>query len=191
MKARHIASLAIVSSSILAAGVALAGEEKWTLKSPTGISFSEFKDYDSWQMIGSSQPDDGSGCGSSPDPGCIKSILGNRTLVKAYSQGIPFNGKPVPDGAAFAKVEWAKARETVPYAVTVPGNLAEVAFMLKDSKRFPKTDGWGYATFTYDSASDTWKVKGEGTGSDFALPCHACHTIVKDRDFVFTHYPKR
>jgi hypothetical protein len=189
MKRRHIASLAIVSSSIFVAAVVLAAQDKWALRSPTGISFSEFKGYESWTMIGSSQPDDGSGCGSSPDPGCIKSILGNPVLVKAYGEGIPFNGEPVPDGAAFAKIEWAKARETVPYGVTVPGKLAEVAFMLKDSKRFPKTDGWGYATFTYDSANNTWNVK--GSGPDFAVPCHGCHTIVKDRDFVFTSFPKR
>jgi len=191
MQRRHLASWAIVSSSILVAGIGLADGDKWALKSPTGISFSEFKGYESWTMVASSQPDDGSGCGSSPDPGCIKSILGNPVLIKAYSQGIPFNGKPVPDGAAFAKIEWAKSRETVPYAVTVPGKLAEVAFMLKDSKRFPKTDGWGYATFTYDSGSDAWKVKGDGAGPDFAIPCHSCHTVVKDRDFVFTKFPKR
>ncbi len=58
--------------------------------------------------------------------------------------------------------------------------------MLKDSKRFPERDGWGYATFQYDSASDTWKAK-----SDDGAACHACHTLVKARDFVFTHYPKR
>ena len=74
MKGQHIATLAILSTSMFAAGLVGAGEEKWSLKSPTGISFSEFKDYESWMMIGSSQPDDGSGCGSSPDPGCIKSI---------------------------------------------------------------------------------------------------------------------
>jgi hypothetical protein len=189
MKRHHIASMAIVSSSMLVAAIALAAQDKWALKSPSGISFSEFKGYDSWMMISSSQPDDGSGCGSSPNPGCIKSILGNPVLVKAYRDGIPANGKPVPDGAAFAKIEWAKSRETVTYGVIVPGNLAEVAFMLKDSKRFPKTNGWGYATFTYDNASDAWKAKGDSP--DFVYPCHGCHTIVKDNDFVFTEFGKR
>ena len=189
MKGQHIAALAIVSSSIFTAGHVVADEGKWALKSPTGISFSEFKGYESWTMIGSSQPDDGSGCGSSPDPGCIKSILGNATLVKAYSQGIPFNGKPVPDGAAFAKIEWAKARETVPYPVTVPGKLAEVAFMLKDSKRFPNTNGWGYATFRYDAAAGAFTPYGDGP--QFVYACHACHTIVRDNDYVFTEYAPR
>jgi hypothetical protein len=141
-------------------------------------------------MVGPSQADDGSGCGSSPDPGCIKVILGNPAMMKAYADGVPDNGKPVPDGAALTKIEWAKTHNTeAGYGMTVPGNLAEVGFMVKDAKRFPETDGWGYATFTYNAASDTWKPKGDAP--DFVQACHGCHTIVKARDFVFTHYPKR
>ena len=189
MKRRHIASMAIVTSSILAVGSALAAQDRWALKAPNGIAFSEFKDYDSWQMVASSMPDNESGCGTSKAPGCIKSIVGNPVLIKAYGAGIPANGKPVPDGAAFAKIEWSKARLTVPYAAVVPGNLAEISFMLKDSKRFPKTNGWGYATFTYDTATDTWKAKGDNP--DFVNACHGCHTVVQGNDYVFTHYPKR
>lgn len=188
MKRGHITSLTV--ASLVVSGIALAAQDRFALKSPSGITFAEVKGYESWDMISSSMPDDESGCGSSKAPGCIKSIVGNSVLVKAYKEGIPFNGKPVPDGAAFAKIEWAKARDThSPYGAFVPGPLAEVAFMLKDSKRFPQTNGWGYATFQYDTAADTWKVKGENP--DFALACHACHTVVKSRDYVFTDYPKR
>ena len=49
-----------------------------------------------------------------------------------------------------AKVEWLKERKASPYGVTVPGTQTEVSFMVKDSKRFPETNGWGYATFTYE-----------------------------------------
>jgi hypothetical protein len=122
--------------------------------------------------------------------GCIKSILGNPVMIKAFSQGIPVNGKSVPDGAAMTKIEWQKHRDpTLPYGATVPGTLMEVAFMLKDSKRFPDTNGWGYATFRYDAASDTWKAFGDSPA--FAKTCHGCHTVVKAHDFVFTKYPKR
>lgn len=186
MKRHHIASIAVVSSSILVFGIAFAAQDRFTLKSPIGISFSEVKGYERWQMVTSSQADNSSGCGTSKDPGCIKSILGNPVAIEMYAKGIPANGKPVPDGAVFAKIEWEKAHDTVPYGVTVPGNLAEVAFMMKNTKRFPKTDGWGYATFQYDAASDRWTAK-----SDAGASCHACHTIVKARDFLFTHYPKR
>jgi hypothetical protein len=190
MKCPLIASTIIASASVLVVGVTLAAQDRYTLKSPSGISFSEFKGYEQWQLIAPSQADDATGCSTSPDPGCIKAILGNPTMVKAYADGIPENGKAVPDGAAFAKIEWAKTRHSDAGAeMTVPGNLAEVGFMVKDSKRFPNTDGWGYATFKYDIGSDTWRAFGDGL--EFVEACHACHTIVKARDFVFTHYPKR
>jgi Cytochrome P460 len=185
MKRQHIASMVIASASIFVVGITLAAQDKYTLKSPSGISFSEFKGYEAWQTISVAQPDDAGGCGTSPAPGCIKVIVGNPVTIKAYNAGIPANGKSVPDGAAFAKIEWQKGRNPqAAYGVTVPGRYAEVAFMLKDSKRFPKTNGWGYATFQYDAASDTFKVFGDGP--EFVNTCHACHTIVKARDFVFT-----
>ena len=190
MKRQHIASMVIVSASIFVAGITLAAQDRYTLKSPSGISFSEFKGYEAWQAISVSQPDDAGGCGTSPAPGCIKVVVGNPAMIKAYKNGIPANGKSVPDGAVLAKIEWQKARHPgAAYGVTVPGTYAEVAFMLKDSKRFPKTNGWGYATFRYDAASDTFKAFGDVPA--FVNTCHACHTRVKARDFVFTDYPKR
>ena len=110
-------------------------------------------------------------------------------MIKAYSDGIPANGTSVPDGAVMAKIEWAKKTTPPPYAATLPGPLHEVSFMVKDSKRFPGTNGWGYATFTYDEPSGDWKAFGDGPA--FVTKCHACHTIVKTRDFVFTEYPQR
>ena len=89
-----------------------------------------------------------------------------------------------------AKVEWAKKHTSgSPYAVTEPGALIEVSFMVKDSKRFPSTNGWGYAAFRHDARSSTWKAFGESPS--FANTCHACHTRVKARDFVFTSYAQR
>jgi hypothetical protein len=190
MKRLHIVSMVIVLVSLFAIDVTLAAQDRFTLKTPNGIVFSEFKGYETWQMSGSSHPDDASGCASSPEPGCIKSILGNPAMIQAYRQGVPANGKAVPDGAAMVKIEWRKHRDPEsPYGATVPGTLGEVAFMLKDSKRFPDTNGWGYATFKYDAAPDTWKPFGDGPA--FAQTCHGCHTAVKERDFVFTKFEKR
>lgn len=190
MNRRTLATSLLVSCTMVGGGSAMADQDRWTLKAPNGISFSEFKGYERWEMIASSMPDNEGGCGSSKAPGCIKAIAGNPQMIKAYKAGIPENGTAVPDGVVFAKIEWVKAREEVPYGVFVPGELAEVAFMVKDSKRFPATNGWGYATFQYNSASDTWKSK-EGDASFGAAECHGCHTVVKSNDFVFTHYPKR
>jgi mono/diheme cytochrome c family protein len=111
-------------------------------------------------------------------------------MLKAYRDAIPGIGQPGPEGAAMAKVEWQKERKASPYGVTVPGTQTEVSFMVKDSKRFPETNGWGYATFTYDASSDTFKPA--TTNAAFALGCHGCHTAgARARDFVFTNYAKR
>jgi len=194
MKSKSIPAIIIIVALFSVLGImALAAQDRFTLKSPNGISYSEFKGYEAWQAIAPSQPADAGGCGSSPAPGCIKVIVGNPAMINAYKEGFPANGKPVPDGAVLAKIEWQKKIKRAPesaYEVTVPGTYSEVTFMLKDSKRFPKTDGWGYAKFRYDAASDTFKAFGDVP--EFANTCHACHTaFVKARDFVFTDYPKR
>lgn len=188
---RAFVALAIVAACAFAIGV-LAAQDRFTLKSANGIAFSEFKGYESWQVIASSQADAGDGCGTSPDPGCIKSIVGNPVMIKAYSDGMPANGKPVPDGAMMAKIEWAKSRNTsAPYRVTVPGPLAEISFMVKDSKRFPDTNGWGYAKLKYNAATATFTpLKIEP--SETRTTCHECHIRgAKARDFVYTSYALR
>jgi len=193
MKRQYVASMVIVVASTFVVGITLAAQDRFTLKAPNGIAYSEFKDYETWQAIAPSQPADAGGCGSAPPPGCIKVIAGNPAMIKAYKEGFPANGKPVPDGAMLAKIEWAKETLRPPvsaYEVTVPGKYIETTFMLRDSKRFPKTDGWGYASFRYDAKTDTFKAFGDGP--EFANTCHACHTaFVKARDFVFTDYQKR
>jgi hypothetical protein len=76
-----------------------------------------------------------------------------------------------------------------PYSVEVPGTLKSVAFIEKDTKRFPDSSGWGYAQFNYDAASGTFKPFGDA--SSFATKCYKCHTIVKATDYIFTAYPER
>jgi hypothetical protein len=191
MRSRQVTTMIVLSASVFVVSVVLAAQsqDRFTLKAANGIAFSEFRDYDAWQMIATSQPDDASGCGTSK-VGCTKAILGNAAMLKAYRDGIPGNGQAVPEGAAMAKVEWLKERKASPYGVTVPGTQTEVSFMVKDSKRFPETNGWGYATFTYDASSDTFKPA--TTNAAFALGCHGCHTAgARARDFVFTTYAKR
>jgi len=171
-----VALLAVLSS------MALAAQDKYTLKAQNGIAFSEFRGYESWQDVALSHTED-----------VMKIILANSVMINAYKEGIPGNGKPFPEGSMIAKIIWSKkANPVAPFSVMVPDTLKKVQFIVKDSKRFPETSGWGYAEFTYDAASDTFKP-GETYGKDssFEKICYACHTRVKTRDYIFTDYPRR
>ena len=153
------------------------------MKVPGGLAFSEFKGYEAWQAISISS-----------NPKVVAVILGNPVMIDAYRAGIPGNGKSVPDGAKMAKVHWAaKQNEFFPDA-TVPGNLVNVDFMVKDSKRFADGGGWGYAVFDYNAASDTFTpgtTAGTPPQGNDARCGVACHTRAKARDYVFTEYGKR
>jgi hypothetical protein len=77
---------------------------------------------------------------------------------------------------------------------TGPGTLLNVDFMEKDSKRFADSAGWGWAAFEYDAESDTFKpattASNPPQGNDAKCGL-GCHTIAKNRDYVFTEYGKR
>src|SRR2546422_166184 len=69
-------------------------------------------------------------------------------MINAYKKGIPGNGKPFPEGSKIVKIEWSKRKNPAsPYPVMEPDTLKSVAFIEKDSKRFPEMSGWGYAQF--------------------------------------------
>jgi len=173
-----------VPLAVLATGAAMSTQDKYTVKVPNGLAFSEFKGYEGWQTISISH--------NGP---LLAVILGNPAMIGAYKAGIPGNGKPFPDGAKMAKIHWtAKKNETAPGQPLVPGPLHDVDFMVKDSKRFADSGGWGYAAFEYDASTDTFSP---GTTADQppqgndAKCGAACHTIAKQQDYVFTAYPKR
>ena len=97
---------------------------------------------------------------------------------------------PLSSGRHSAK----KPSAEFPATATVPAGVKEVEFMVKDSKRFPDTHGWGYAEFEYDDAADTFRP-GNSTDkppqANNAKCGFACHTLVTAKDYVFTAYPKR
>jgi hypothetical protein len=184
MKSQRIPSNLIVVVFLLTISIAVAfAQDKYTVRVPNGLAFSEFRGYESWQLISISQDGDH-----------VAAILGNPLMIKAYQEGIPGNGKPFPDGARMAKIHWTpKKMETFP-AATVPGTQHDADFMVKDSKRFADSGGWGWAAFEYDAASDTFRPGNSSDkppqGNDAKCGL-ACHTIVKTRDYVFTQYATR
>src|SRR5277367_2620551 len=153
MKSKMMAMIAAMAGVLaVMGGWAIAAQDKYTVKVPNGLAFSEFKGYEDWQVVGPSQTDAES---------VMRVILANPVMMKAYREGIPANGKPFPDGSKMAKIEWEPRKITAaPFSEkepdTVPGPLTEVEFMEKDSKRFPDTKGWGYAAFKYDAAADAF-----------------------------------
>jgi Cytochrome P460 len=173
-----------VALTMLAAAAAISGQDKYSLKVPGGLAFSEFEGYESWQSIAVSHNGDK-----------LALILGNPRMIDAYKAGFPVNGKPFPDGAKMAKIHWIASKSaTEPGQPFVPGTQHDVDFMVKDSKRFPDSGGWGYAEFEYDAATDTFRP---GTlddkppqGNDARCGA-ACHTVAKARDYVFTEYQRR
>jgi hypothetical protein len=162
---------------------AISAPDKYTVKVPNGLGFSEFRGYEAWPVISVSRSEK-----------ALAVILGNPAMIEAYQAGIPGNGKPFPDGARMAKIHWnPKKLDSFPNA-TVPGTQQNVDFMVKDSKRFADSGGWGYAVFDYDTASDTFTpgtLAGQPPQANDARCGFACHTIVKARDYVFTDYAKR
>ena len=164
-------------------GRAIPAQDKYALKVPNGLAFSEFRGYDAWQVVSISQ-----------DGSLVAAILANPVMIKAYQAGVPGNGKPFPDGSKMVKVHFnLKKMETFPVA-TVPDTQHDVDLMVKDSKRFADSGGWGYAVFEYDAASGKFRLGNLSDkppqGND-AKCGFACHTIVKTRDYVFTEYGKR
>jgi hypothetical protein len=160
-------------------GSAISAQDKYSVQVPGGLAFSEFRGYEGWQAVSVSQTEDK-----------LKVILANPVMVEAYRAGVPGNGKPFPDGAKMAKIEWKpKVNEEAQFAVNVPDTLDGIGFMVRDGKRFPDTGGWGYAQFSYEPASDTYAPHEDYVGD--AKCGHACHEAVAAKDYVFSAYGKR
>jgi hypothetical protein len=158
----------------------IAAPDKYSLKAPNGISFSEIKGYETWQTVAVSRRTDNNE---------LRVILGNPTMIKAYKKGIPGNGKPFPDKSTIVKIGWSERQSADFPAAFEPDVLKRVEFIIKDSKRFPNTSGWGYARFVYDAKTSTFTPYGKD--ASFVQECYECHTTVKQKDFIFTNYPQR
>src|ERR1700723_3369158 len=151
MEGKRILTIPIIAG-LLASSLAISAQDKYTLKVPNGLAFSEFRGYEAWQAVSPSLTD---------STNVMRLIVANPVMIDAYKKGAPGNGKPFPEGSKIAKIEWRPKKLTdAPFSATnpdtVPGDLAAVEFIEKDSKRFPDTHGWGYGTFDYDASSATF-----------------------------------
>ncbi len=152
-------------------------QDKYSLKSPSAIAFSDFRGYEDWAAVSSARQDE-----------ILKVIVANPKMITAYKAGVPGNGQPFPDGSRIVKLQWKQKKSTeAQFAVDVPDVFTQAFVMEKDSKRFPKTGGWGYAVFNYDAVSGKFTADAKSL-SDCG---NACHTAVKAKDYIFHPYEMR
>lgn len=113
----------------------------------------------------------------------IRAILGNDTAINAYREAkLPF-----PEGTVIARIAWRHVpseenNKAFGRAQSfVPGEAPPwyLQFMVKDSKKYAATDGWGYAQFDKE---------GKPGPDEDMKKCHPCHQAIKARDYVFTRY---
>ena len=135
--------------------------------------------YREWQLIAVTRL-------TAPKGSQLRGMLGNDIAIKAYRE----EKLPFPDGAIIAALHWNEASSEENNQVLdkgfpgagiqsfVPGSGVNIQFMVKDSKKYAATGGWGFGDFTNGKPGDEKLMK----------TCFACHVPAKDRDFVFTRY---
>ena len=176
MKRKNKFTIAIATAAFAALGGMAVSADKYALKTPSGIAFSDFKGYEDWAVVSSARTDE-----------VLKVIVANPAMIEAYKAGIPGNGQAFPEGSKIAKLQWKPKKSTeAPFVVDVPDVFTQAFVMEKDSKRFPDSGGWGYALFNYDAASNNFTA--DPSPSDCG---HACHVAVKAKDHIFHPYQKR
>lgn len=155
--------LSVVSASFLFPLPALSDDPA---RSPVfGVTIPQ--DYRTWELVAPSHRTD--------NKDELRAILGNDIAMKAYrAKALPF-----PDGSVLAKLAWQR----VPFAefpgAYVPGKQPRIEFMVKDSRKYASTGGWGFGRF----------VDGKPADEAQHLTCFPCHEAnVKGHDFVFTRY---
>jgi hypothetical protein len=150
--------------ALCAAGVVLADEKP--LPAPNGIELPAY--YKNWRVIGVSERQ---------DKDSLRVIVGNDVAVDAARAG---NTHPWPEGSILGKLAWKNRTHPDWPAATVPGEFVHAEFMIKDSVKYAKTGGWGFARWL------GLEQKPYGQDASFVQECAACHDQVKDNDSVFT-----
>lgn len=123
------------------------------------------KDYRQWQLIAPSM------AGGTLNE--LRVVLGNAKAVEAYDKGT----LPFPDGTVLTKLSWKHVQSPEFATATIPGPSTTVQVMVKDSKQYAATGGWGFGRF----------VNGKPANLAQHQTCFACHqALVKNQDYVFT-----
>lgn len=151
----------VIAFALLAVTFNLMAEEN----NENSAGMGEYKD---WRLFSVSHREDNNS---------MRVILGNYKTIKAVRAG---KTQPWPDGVIFAKVIWKESRHPNWAQAIVPGEFKAAEAMIKDSKKYASTGGWGFAHWQGKKL-----VMHDKETSD---KCFACHTIMKDKDYVFNGY---
>jgi hypothetical protein len=149
-----------------------------------GIKYPE--GYRDWRLISVKQLTGKQLTGAGSELKQLRAQLGNDLAIKAFRDGT----LPFPDGAIIAALHWnevSSEADNQALAAGFPGlglkssfagDAVNVQFMVKESRRYAATGGWGFADFT----------NGKPGNEALHEKCFPCHQPAKDRDYVFTHY---
>ena len=156
-------AVAAVAAASIAASVSLAAGPAPETASPIfGVTIPE--GYRDWKLIAVAHE-------AGLDE--LRGVLGNAIAVKAYEQG----AQPFPDGTILAKLAWKHMALPAPEGAFVTGAATTVQIMVKDSRKYASTGGWGFGRFIDGKPVDEAQHK----------TCFACHeAYAKDHDYVFT-----
>jgi hypothetical protein len=137
-----------------------------SVQAETATDSTEYGDYKDWRILGVSHR---------LEKKFVRAIVGNTTAIHAGREGKIL---PWPDGSIIGKLSWKeKTHPQWPQAV-VPGEFAGAEAMVKDAKKYAATGGWGFGHW-----EGTTLVMNDEKAT---ATCFACHTVMKDKDYVFT-----
>src|SRR2546427_3345858 len=121
MTRKSMPAIGIFSVSLVVLiGTAISAQDKYSLKTSSGVAFSDFRGYEDWAVVSSARTDE-----------VLKVIVANPTMIKAYRAGVPGNGRPFPEGSKIAKLQWSFKKSTeAPFVVDVPNAPTRVVVLL-------------------------------------------------------------
>jgi hypothetical protein len=137
--AKRIAGLTIVVTAVAALAILVASavcaqvqeKDKYSLKSPSGIAFSDFRGYEDWAVVSSARTDE-----------ILKVIVANPAMITAYKAGVPGNGQHFPDGSMIVKLQWKPKRSTeAPLSWMCRTSLLRLSSWKKTARDFRKAAG--------------------------------------------------
>ncbi|WP_114240310.1 cytochrome P460 family protein [Dyella sp. C9] len=165
MKRTHVAMLAVAGASIAMATMAFAADLMGKSQASPIYGVTLPDGYRQWELIAPAE--------EAAPLDELRVVVGNAAALKAYrSQSLPF-----PDGAVLVKLAWKRKPSPEFEPATIPGAASTVQVMVKDSKRYAATGGWGFGRFIDGKPADEAQHR----------TCFACHQAkVKDHDLVFT-----